>query len=211
MTSGHVILAGDSIFDNANYVPGEPCVTDQLQTILGDRLFVSMIAVDGDYVSDVWRQVRTLPKSATHIVVSAGGNDALLHSRKLRNDYLTSVDLFKEWSDIQAEFKRQYQQMLDVILTFRLNTSICTIYDAVPTVSAAEVTALSLFNDVILSEAIARGLPIIDLRRVCVDPEDYSPISPIEPSCRGGEKIAAAIEKMLELHNFSEGRSSIYM
>jgi lysophospholipase L1-like esterase len=35
-----------------------------------------MIAVDGDYVGDVWRQVRSLPGGATHIFVSAGGNDA---------------------------------------------------------------------------------------------------------------------------------------
>ena len=211
MNSGHVILAGDSIFDNANYVPGEPCVADQLGKRLDGRFSVNLIAVDGDYVSDVWRQACSIPERATHVVVSAGGNDALLHAHKLRNDHLTSVDLFKEWSDIQAEFRRDYQQMLDAFLTFRLHTAICTVYDAVPTVSAIEVTALSLFNDVITAEAIARGLPIVDLRRVCVDPGDYSPISPIEPSCRGGEKIAAAIEKMLELHNFSDGRTSIYM
>jgi hypothetical protein len=55
-----------------------------------------MIAVDGDYVGDVWRQLRLPPKNATHILVSAGGNDALGHAHKLRGDYLTSKELFKE-------------------------------------------------------------------------------------------------------------------
>ena len=206
----HVILAGDSIFDNATYVPGEPCVTDQLRALVGDGSSVSMIAVDGDYVSDVWRQVRSLPDGATHIFVSAGGNDALRHAHKLGYDYLTSEDLFKEWADIQAEFRSEYQQMLDAVLELKLHTAICTVYDAVPIVGAVEVTALSLFNDVITTEAIARGIPIIDLRRVCVDPEDYSPISPIEPSCQGGGRIAAAIQQMLESHDFSARRTIIY-
>lgn len=208
--STHVILAGDSIFDNATYVPGEPCVTDQLRALVGDRSSVSMIAVDGDYVSDVWRQIRSLPEGATHVLVSAGGNDALRHAHKLGHEYSTSQDLFKEWADIQAEFRREYQQMLDAVLELQLHTAVCTVYDAVPIVGAVEVTALSLFNDVIVMEAIARAIPIVDLRRVCVSPEDYSPISPIEPSSQGGEKIAAAIKRMLDLHDFSTRQTVIY-
>jgi hypothetical protein len=206
----HIILAGDSIFDNAVYVPGEPCVTDQLRAMVGDTFSVSMIAIDGDYVSDVWRQARLLPEGATHILVSAGGNDALRHAHKLGNDYLTSADLFKEWADIQAEFRRDYRQMLEAVLALRLHTAVCTVYDAVPLIGAVEITALSLFNDVITTEAIGRGIPVIDLRRVCVEPQDYSPISPIEPSCQGGEKIAAAIRRMLEQHDFSTRRTVVY-
>jgi hypothetical protein len=206
----HVILAGDSIFDNAIYVPGEPCVTEQLRALVGGGSSVSMIAVDGHYASDVPQQFRSLPEGGTHIFVSAGGNDALMHAHKLGYDYLTSEDLFKEWADIQAGFRREYQEMLDAVLALRLHTAICTIYDAVPVVGAVEVTALSLFNDVITTEAIVRGIPIVDLRRVCVDPEDYSPISPIEPSRQGGEKIASVINRMLEQHDFSARRTVVY-
>ena len=206
----HVILAGDSIFDNASYVPGEPCVTDQLRARVDDVFSVSMTAVDGDYVSDVWRQVRSLPEGATHILVSAGGNDALMHASKLGLEYSTSEDLFKEWAHIQEGFRRDYQQMLDAVLALRLHTAICTIYDAVPIIGAIEVTALSLFNDVIIKEGITRGIPIVDLRCVCVEHEDYSSISPIEPSSRGGEKIASAIERLLEQHDFSLGRTVVY-
>jgi predicted TIM-barrel fold metal-dependent hydrolase len=208
--SKHVILAGDSIFDNAVYVPGEPCVTEQLRALVGDTSSVSMVAVDGDYVSDVWRQVRSFPVGATHILVSAGGNDALRHAHKLGYEYSSSANLFKDWAEIQAGFRREYRQMLEAILALELPVAICTVYDAVPIIGAVEVTALSLFNDVITSEAIASGIPIIDLRRVCAEPTDYSPISPIEPSSQGGEKIAAAIQRMLELHDFSTRRTVIY-
>jgi lysophospholipase L1-like esterase len=206
----HVILAGDSIFDNAVYVPGEPCVTEQLRALVGDASSVSMVAVDGDYVGDVWRQLRSFPQGATHILVSAGGNDALRHAHKLGYAHSSSADLFREWADIQAGFRHEYRQMLEAVLALGLPTAVCTVYDAVPVIGAVEVTALSLFNDVIASEAIARGIPVIDLRQVCVEPGDYSPISPIEPSRQGGAKIASAIQRMLELHDFSARRTVVY-
>jgi hypothetical protein len=46
-------------------------------------------------------------------------------------------------------------------------------------------------------EAFAARLPIIDLRSVCTEAEDYSEISPIEPSDQGGGKIAKAIRAWL--------------
>jgi hypothetical protein len=50
-----------------------------------------------------------------------------------------------------------------------------------------------LVNDVILRTAFAHGFGVIDLRLVCTDPADDS--NPIEPSGRGGRKIAAAIAR----------------
>ena len=52
-------------------------------------------------------------------------------------------------------------------------------------------TALAPFNDVILREATAHGLSVLDLRLVCDEPGDYSTVSPIEPSAQGGRKIDA--------------------
>ena len=91
-----------------------------------------------------------------------------------------------------------------------MHTAICTIYDAVPVIGPVEVAALSLFNDVITTEGIARGLPIVDLRRVCQEATDYSPLSPIEPSSKGGQRIASALQRMLETHDFSTKRTVIY-
>jgi hypothetical protein len=70
---------------------------------------------------------------------------------------------------------------------------LCTIYDAnfPPPEGPIIKAALSLFNDVITRAAFARGLPLVDLRLICSEPADYA--NPIEPSERGGAKIAAAI------------------
>ena len=45
--------------------------------------------------------------------------------------------------------------------------------------------------------AIGAALPVSDLRLVCDDPADYA--NPIEPSVRGGGKIARAIVGALGL------------
>ena len=205
-----IVLVGDSIFDNAPYVPDEPCVTEQFQSIIRDGVDVSMLAVDGDYIKDVQTQIIDLPAQTTHVFISAGGNDALSYSRKLDTDYLTSMELFVEWSVIQKEFRQDYRSMLKAVRALGKHTAVCTIYDAVPEIEAAKITALSLFNDVIVGETVAAALPIVDLRWVCTEPSDYSPLSPIEPSNQGGAKIAAALNRVFEEHDFKSSRTSVY-
>ena len=73
----HIVLLGDSIFDNATYVKGGPAVIQQLQAKLPDGWNATLCAVDGSMVQDVQGQLSRLPKDATHLVLSAGGNNAL--------------------------------------------------------------------------------------------------------------------------------------
>ena len=207
----NIVLVGDSIFDNASYVPNELCVTEQFREVVRDGVDVRMLAVDGDYVTDVHAQIRDLPMQVTHVFVSAGGNDALRHGRRLAFEYQTSEDLFLEWSAIQKEFRRDYRAMLEAVLALGKHTVVCTIYDAVPGIAETELAALSLFNDVITAEAVFSGIPVVDLRWVCRDASDYSPLSPIEPSSQGGAKIAATLNRVFEEHNFSSGRTSVFI
>jgi len=98
-----------------------------------------------------------------------------------------------ELAKIKDAFHRAYQAMLWEVLERNLPVVVCTIYDAVPDLSDDLRTAVSLFNDVITREAGRAGVPVIDLRNICTEREDYSVRSPIEPSVQGGEKIARAI------------------
>ena len=74
---GHVVLLGESVRDNAAYVGrGEPDVARQLRAPargLGRDPGLGVQAV----AADVPRQLGRVPPGATHLVVSAGGNDAL--------------------------------------------------------------------------------------------------------------------------------------
>ena len=54
----------------------------------------------------------------------------------------------------------------------------------------------------------ARGLPLVDLRLICDRDEDYA--NPIEPSARGGDKIAAAVARLVAEHDFARRRSEVF-
>jgi len=69
-------------------------------------------------------------------------------------------------------------------------------------------TALNIFNDCILREAITHALPVIDLRLICTEPEDYA--NEIEPGVAGGRKIAEAILRLVQNHGFSSKRTVVY-
>ena len=73
----HLVLLGDSIFDNAIYVPDGPSVIDHLRTILPAEWRATLLANDGDVTADVEGQLLKLPADATHLIISVGGNDAL--------------------------------------------------------------------------------------------------------------------------------------
>ena len=206
----HVVLLGDSIFDNAVYVPGNPAVIDQVRLALPPDWQATLLAVDGNIAFDVVRHLERLPSDATHLAISAGGNNALIASGILAQPAQSVSAVLHEIASIQAEFRAEYRQMLAAVLDRRLPTVVCTIYDAIPGLEDDALAALTLFNDVILREAIAAGVPVLDLRLLCDKPSDYSSLSPIEPSHLGGRKIAEALARIITTHDFSRRDTVIY-
>lgn len=196
----HVVLAGDSIFDNDTYVPDGPGVLDQLKQSVPPGWRASKVAVDGDVISDVRRQIKTLPADATDLIVSVGGNDALGHSSIL-SEVRAPNDLFRMMQRPLADFRGKYAAMLDLLTPISVRLQVCTIYTAIPfsepLFRAYAPAAIAAFNDVILGEATARGVNVLRIDRVCVDVDDYSDLSPIEPSTKGGQKIVDLIVSTL--------------
>jgi len=207
---GHAILLGDSIFDNARYVPGGPAVVDQLRAHLPAGWRATLLAVDGSVASDVAAQLSRLPADATHLLVSTGGNDALGSGALVRDTGLSAADGFIVLAEVWADFRRDYRGMLAAVRATGKPAAVCTVYDAIPGLSPAEAAGLAVFNDVIVREATAAGLPVLDLRRVCDRAADYSDLSPIEPSRVGGNKIAAALARLIARHDFARGDAVVY-
>src|SRR5947207_13405696 len=50
---GHVVLLGDSIFDNKRYVDKGPAVIDQLREALPEGWKATLLAIDGSIAADV--------------------------------------------------------------------------------------------------------------------------------------------------------------
>jgi hypothetical protein len=190
----HIILLGDSIFDNASYIPGGPAVIDHLRRILPHDWRATLLAVDGAVVSSVFRQLDRLPHDATHLVLSIGGNNALWSAGNLFSLRPESLrEALQEVAAVREEFAAEYRDLLKELRKTGKPLAICTVYDAIPRLDAAEVAGLCVFNDTITRIAFAAGATLIDLRLICNGRSDYSTVSPIEPSAAGGGKIARAI------------------
>jgi hypothetical protein len=69
----HIVLLGDSIFDNGRYVPGGPSVIEHLRRCLPSGSRAALLARDGAGTAEMARQLEQLPGDATHLVISVAG------------------------------------------------------------------------------------------------------------------------------------------
>jgi len=225
----HIVLLGDSIFDNSSYVkPGELDVPNQLRSLVGSDYKVTNLAVDGDVTSDMNNQLKNLPADTTHLFVSVGGNDGLGHFKIFDQPVETIGEALQKMYLIGEGFKSEYTSMVDQVLSYDLPTVFCSIYyprfDAM-SLSRVEhymstksngadrqqqlMAAETIFNDIITYEVFKRKLPLIDLRVLCDEDKDFA--NPIEPSCIGGLKIAKVINKIVDVHSFDSNACGVYV
>jgi hypothetical protein len=206
----HVVLLGDSVLDNGAYVAGGPDVVAQLRPLLPAGWRATLLAVDGAVTADVARQLGRLPPDASRLVVSVGGNDALGQAGVLDEGARSVAEALDRLAGIRERFWRNYAAMLDGVEARGVPAAVCTIYDGRlpdPRRRRLAAVALATLNDVITREAFARGLPLLDLRLLLNEDADYA--NPIEPSTRGGGKIAAAIAELVAGRGRGRRRSEV--
>jgi lysophospholipase L1-like esterase len=207
----HIVLLGDSIFDNKSYVGAEPDVISHLRQMMPDDWQATLNAVDGSLVAHVDAQLAKIPAGATHLVISAGGNDALMNADVLQMKAGSAAEVLNALADRAGDFELRYREMLDGAGRRGLPVVVSTVYypnfpDSL--IQKIATTALTVFNDVIIRQAILAGVPFLDLRLICNEAGDYA--NEIEPSGKGGAKIAAKILEVIETHNFSSRKTSVY-
>jgi hypothetical protein len=191
----HIVLLGDSIFDNRAYTGGAPDVVAHLRTLVPGDWEATLAAVDGATTGRLRAQLDRVPPAATHLVVAIGGNDALQNSDLLSTRVRSSAETLGLFAERLEAFEASYGAAIDAVLALRRPTTVCTIYNgALPSDQAAAArVGLMMFNDVIIRAAAVRRLDVIELRTICTEPGDYA--NPIEPSDQGGRKIARAIAR----------------
>ena len=203
----HVVLLGDSIFDNAAYTRGAPDVVTHLGALLPAPWRASLYAVDGATTTGIARQVQRVPRDASHVVVSVGGNDALASRSLLDTAVRSTGEALALFHDRVQRFESSYRAALALVVALQRHTTVCTIYNGqLPDAREARSArmALMMFNDAIIRAGIDLGLDVIELRSVCTEPADYA--NPIEPSGPGGRKIATAIAHAVGARSASEAR-----
>jgi lysophospholipase L1-like esterase len=207
----HVVLLGDSIFDNKRYVGDGPDVIEQLKADLPPGWTASLGAIDGSTTRDIAGQIAKLPADATHLVISVGGNDALKHKGLLDETASSVAEVLDKLGRIGEEFRANYRAMIESVRASGLPAAVCTIYEGNyrdPNTHRIAATGLAVFNDVITREAFAHALPVIDLRLIVTKESDYA--NEVEPSVEGGAKIARAIAALLGSGDFKPARSVVF-
>jgi hypothetical protein len=191
----HIVLLGDSIFDNAAYTRGAPDVLTHLRSLLPDGWRATLCAVDGATSRGLASQLKSVPSGASHLVISIGGNDALQNSDLLSMRVTSSAQTLEAFAARLTAFERAYRSAIREAMALRRPTVVCTVYNGALEVERATIArvGLAMFNDVILRTAIDFGLDALELRAICAEPADYA--NPIEPSGQGGLKIARAIAR----------------
>ena len=193
---GHVVLLGDSVFDNGAYVGRGPDVVAQLRAVLPRGWEATLLAVDGAVIAEVPSQFGRIPGSATDIVLSVGGNDALGHADLLDRRARDGAEVLGWFADAAASFLDRYRSLLERLAAARQGAqrvTVCTIYEGNlgRDVQRAARGGIAIFNDAIGRAVRPYGWPILELRDLFTDPGDYA--NSIEPSVRGGARLAKAI------------------
>ena len=192
----NIILLGDSILDNHLYVPKGKTVEDFLQRSL-DNPYIKIynFAEDNSTIEDVLNnQVKLIPdilnSSSTIIFLSIGGNDIInkfiIHS-KMRNDDPTFV--------LQTLFIK-YKNLLDTIHQKLKKTSLVLLDIYYPTnpLFHKYIPVLQKWNE-LLEKNITTNR-IIPISKNVRESSDFT--NNIEPSEKGGEKIAKSIFQELK-------------
>jgi lysophospholipase L1-like esterase len=194
-----IFLLGDSIIDNGEYVrSGEPDVARQLEILLPHHTVVKR-AVDGATSADVLASQITEVERAEHIILSAGGNDALEHIDLLdRAVSKRARDVLVRLWFIREGFRRSYAALLDRLAVTRRPVLVFTVYNPCfqghgfdAAYQRAAESAVSIIDDVIQQDARRRSFEILELRTLLDDRADYA--NPIEPSAIGGAKLAMCL------------------
>ncbi|KAJ3049101.1 hypothetical protein HK097_009876 [Rhizophlyctis rosea] len=235
----HVVLLGDSIFDNGVYVRSDSSVHDHLSKYLSKSPSskATLLARDGATLSGVPSQLSRLPKDTTHIFLSAGGNDALGELHRLREPTRNLREALVVLGKIRTSFEKDYTEVLRAIKlkaptteTGRPRVTVCNIYNPRP--DARETPRMhpemsgvdegDAWND---PEQVAMevGLSMYNDVIVAVAAREEVPVinvrglfneaadysTPIEPGVQGGGKLARAMLNVLSEEDFS-GRTSVY-
>jgi hypothetical protein len=100
--AAEMVLLGESIFDNAAYVrPGDEVIA-QLGCLLPQGWTATPLAEDGAVLAGVLDQLKRVPSTASQLVVSAGGNDALRASGFLRQSARSVADALTQIANIRT-------------------------------------------------------------------------------------------------------------
>ncbi len=181
MVNKKLILIGDSIFQNENYVEEGESIEDLLQ----DK--ATVVAKDNAKILDVYEQLNFIPESenieTNVIVVSAGGNDL---------DYIYK-DLAKD-ENLDIIFNNYKELIMEINKKTKTQLVLSTIYYPTSKDYKPYLPIVKEWNQLVIDFANINKFGIFHLHKYVTKSTHFT--QQIEPSKEGGKIIA---DKLLEI------------
>jgi hypothetical protein len=172
-----VVLIGDSMLNNSNYVSQGESVPDLLSKRLVGNI-VYNFAKDGATISDCYAQIDKIPfDSNSTIFISCGGNN-ILNSRQ----NLNVTNLFTEYSELIKSIKVRAPNASFYVLN--LYTPASGLYKSYK-------PAIDQWNQILDDNAALLGYQVLRTDNLLVLDEDF--VYGVEPSFKGGKKLVSKI------------------
>ena len=179
----NIVLIGDSILNNSNYVNSDKSVFGILKTKTNN---VFNFAKDGATINDCYNQLNNIPielnKSETYIFISAGGNNILKNNIKL--DESTIKTMFNDYIDFIKAVRSKFSNAKLNILNLYLPAN--------PRYQSYK-SSIDQWNKLInqYSSKVGEMYNVINLDTLLTNANDF--VYDIEPSITGSQKIANVI------------------
>ena len=179
----NIVLIGDSVLNNSNYVPSGKSVVDNLKT---KTTKVFDFAKDGATINDSYSQLDKIPvdlnKTETYIFISAGGNDILNNRGQLTSPEIRR--LFDNYMEFLKAVRTKFGSAKINVLNLYLPSN--------PRYQSYK-TSIDQWNQLIkeYSSKIGEMYNVIDLASILTTPQDF--VYDIEPSESASNKIANVI------------------
>jgi len=206
--AAHIVLLGDSTLDNARYLePGEQSVEAQLERRCKERGWgMTLLAQDGSTLDDVaCNQIPFIPDCATHIVLSASGNNLLALLNELAAANFSPSALWTAVKDGLREVANSYRRVLQAILACGCHVACCTVYrpnfNHIFLRSLASMS-LGMHNTRIREITMDLDVSVVDFASIFDSSEDFA--NPLELSTQGGAKVVANLLQFVRDHHPSQ-------
>jgi len=183
-----IVLLGDSILKNNSYVKNGMSIEDILREEKGDKLHC--LALNNSTVVDVYSQIDSIPlelnNENTTIFLSSGGNDILLQ-------YVDKHDSDVSDSHVLNVIFIAYKKMVKSLQTKMNKVKIVLIDIYYPTSNqfSQYKPIVQEWNQLLEKYSDEKSYGLIKISKTVTASDDFT--LSIEPSEKGGEKIARSI------------------
>jgi hypothetical protein len=184
----NIVLLGDSILKNNSYVKNGQSIEDILREKKGDNLYC--LALNNSTIVDVYSQIDSIPlelnNENTSIFLSSGGNDILSqyvdkHDSDVSDRHLLNLIFIaykKMVKSLQTKMNKSKIVLIDI---YYPNSNQFSQYKHI----------IQEWNNLLEKYAREKSYGLIQISKIVTESNDFT--LSIEPSEKGGEKIARSI------------------